>query len=125
MASSSSDSRSLAAPHDCTAEPKSVGVRLSLSSAAKAKGPYFDRLLASAAEDRTLVFVMCPGRFPNFVGVIAHRFPAVQFVVDYLGMRQPPTEALDPAPLRTLPSRSDWRSRRTGPEGVGHALAVA
>ncbi len=85
--------------------PVAAGLRILVLSDAQRDqlvGGAFDRLLG-AAQQHDVPVCVCPWGYLPAVVVAADRFPRVSFVVDHLGLTQPPLMTPDPDTFQRLP----------------------
>ncbi len=86
------------------ADPVAVGLRILILSDVhrdQLAGGYFDRLLDAAQANRVPITVFPPGYLPS-IAEAARRYPGIQWVVDHLGIAQPPLMTPDPEPFQRL-----------------------
>jgi predicted TIM-barrel fold metal-dependent hydrolase len=87
------------------ANPVGVGLRILILSDAhrdQLAGGYFDRLL-HAAELHELPMTVFPAGYLPAMAPAVERFPRLQWVIDHLGISQPPLMTPDPEPFQRLP----------------------
>jgi predicted TIM-barrel fold metal-dependent hydrolase len=87
------------------AQPGALGLRLltlSDEDRARLRGDGFDAVLA-AAERHDVPLCLYPAGALDAVVAVAERFPALQLVVDHLGLAQRPLPGVGPDPFERLP----------------------
>jgi predicted TIM-barrel fold metal-dependent hydrolase len=87
------------------ANPVAAGLRILILSDAhrdQLTGGSFDRLLR-AAELNELPMTVFPAGYLPAIAPAAERFPRLQWVIDHLGISQPPLMTPDPEPFQRLP----------------------
>ncbi|MGH6617465.1 amidohydrolase family protein [Sphingomonas sp.] len=87
------------------ADPAGIGLRILILSDQhrdQLASGYFDRLLVAAQVHAIPMTVFPAGYLPDMTNAV-ERFPDLQWVVDHLGIAQPPLMTPDPEPLQRLP----------------------
>jgi len=85
--------------------PVAVGLRILILSDVhrdQLASGYFDRLLR-AAELHSLPMTVFPAGYLPAMKTAAERFPNIQWIIDHLGIAQPPLMTPDPQPFQRLP----------------------
>lgn len=93
--------------------PLTLGLRIlavSETLRARIEGGAHDRLFAAAQDHGVPICMNISGSLP-MLGPIAERFPDLQFVIDHLGMKQPPLQEADNDRFQRLPELLALASR--------------